>query len=153
MQNFSWIATSHLKTSVHLAWNYPEFEWFFPTPGFYAFVQNLICYNKFPSKIFLKNAFISTYWPKTEFERFFTTPGGDTFPFKKFFNSGFIFFGGVIFDGGVTLTARGRKKTFLIQFLVDKLKSMHFYASFGWDLFFRKWIFNQKNLSNSVFVQ
>ena len=35
--------------------------------------------KKSPSKIFYKNASISTYSPKTEFERFFPTPGGDIF--------------------------------------------------------------------------
>ena len=82
------------KSKSRLIYHKTEFEWFFPTPSCYAFVQNSIFYNKFPSKIFHKNAWISTYLPKTEIARFFATPGGDTFLFKKFFN------GGVIFDGG-----------------------------------------------------
>ena len=55
-------------------------------------------------------------------------------------------------------TTRG-KKTVRIQFLVNKLKSMHFYEKFCYDIFCRKLNFEQichhqglgKNISNSVF--
>ena len=49
---------------------------FFPTPDGDTLIQNSISFKKFPSKIFLKNAWILTYLPKTEFARFFATPGG-----------------------------------------------------------------------------
>ena len=52
-------------------------------------LSHSFCAGSFPGKIFHKNAWISTYSPKTEFDKLFPTTGGVTFvqnsiSYKKF---------------------------------------------------------------------
>ena len=62
------------STKKSLAKFFLKMHRFFPTPGGDTFVQISISYKKFPSEIFHKSAWISTYLPQNEFERFFFDP-------------------------------------------------------------------------------